>query len=200
MFFKRILDVVVSFIAILILIPLMALIAMLVKIRIGSPVLFKQHRPGHKEKIFLLYKFRTMTNDTNQKGELLPDNERLTKFGSFLRSTSLDELTSLFNILKGDMSFVGPRPLLVEYLNIYNDDQRKRHNAKPGLTGKAQVNGRNLLSWKDKFELDVSYVENITFMNDFLIFFKTIFKVISRTGISSENSATMEKFNISDNE
>jgi len=169
-------------------------IAVLVRIKLGKPVIFKQKRPGLNEKIFTLYKFRTMTNEKDSSGNLLPDRDRLTKFGRFLRSTSLDELPELINILKGDMSFVGPRPLLVQYLPLYNEHQRKRHNVKPGLSGWAQVSGRNAISWEEKFDLDVEYVNKVSFLFDLKIFFLTIKKVIMREGINQEGEATMEYF------
>ena len=176
------------------------LVALLVKTKLGSPVLFKQERPGMidkktgEEKIFTLCKFRTMTDERDENGELLPDEIRLTKFGRFLRSTSLDELPEFINILKGDMSFIGPRPLLVKYIPLYSFEQRRRHLVRPGLSGWAQVNGRNALSWQDKFNYDVEYVDNISFSLDVKIFFKTIMSVLKREGISSETSATMEAF------
>lgn len=169
-------------------------VALLVRINLGSPVIFKQQRPGLNEKIFTMYKFRTMTDERDENGELLPDAVRLTKFGKFLRSTSLDELPELFNILKGDMSIVGPRPLLVQYLPLYNEHQRRRHEVRPGLTGLAQVNGRNAISWEEKFDLDVQYVDNVTFINDWKIIFTTLKKVTLREGINSETAATMEFF------
>jgi lipopolysaccharide/colanic/teichoic acid biosynthesis glycosyltransferase len=159
----------------------------------GNPF-FTQLRPGKNEKIFKLIKFRTMTNEKDKDGNLLPDEKRLTGYGKFLRSTSLDELPELLNILKGDMAIVGPRPLLVQYLPLYNDRQKLRHNVRPGLTGLAQVNGRNSLTWEQKFEDDVTYIENITFIGDIKIIFKTAISVLKREGISSENNATMEEF------
>jgi len=193
-YFKRLFDFSVSLIALILLFPLLLFIAVLIRIKLGSPIIFKQDRPGLNEQIFTLYKFRTMTNNKDQQGVLLPDSDRLTKFGKFLRSTSIDELPGLINIIKGDMSIVGPRPLLVEYLDLYSIEQRKRHEVRPGLSGYAQVNGRNALSWEDKFKLDVIYVNNVTFKHDIGIIIKTILKVIKREGISSTNSATMEKF------
>ena len=168
--------------------------SILVRIKLGSPVIFKQERPGLNEKKFTLYKFRTMTDERDENGELLPNHIRLTKFGKFLRSTSLDELPELFNILKGDMSFIGPRPLLVEYLPLYNEHQKKRHNVRPGLSGLAQVNGRNELTWEEKFDYDVKYVENVSFLLDIKLIFKTIFKVFKREGINKSEQITMEKF------
>lgn len=193
-FVKRAMDFILSLIAIILLSPLLLLIAILVRLKLGSPILFKQERPGLNEKIFTLYKFRTMNEKRDEKGGLLPDNKRLTNFGRFLRSTSLDELPELFNILKGDMSFVGPRPLLVQYLPLYNSHQRRRHKVRPGLSGLAQVNGRNSISWEEKFELDVHYVENVSFLNDWKIIFLTLKKVILREGINSSSTETMEPF------
>ena len=193
-FIKRPMDFILSLLAIIVLSPLMIIIAVLVRIKLGSPVLFKQERPGLNEKIFTMYKFRTMTDERDENGKLLPDSLRLTKFGKRLRSTSLDELPELFNILKGDMGFVGPRPLLVQYLSLYNDHQRRRHEVRPGLTGNAQVNGRNAISWEKKFDLDVAYVDNVTFIGDLKIIFLTIKKVLLREGISSDTSVTMEPF------
>ena len=193
-FIKRPMDFILSLFAIIVLSPLMIIIAILVRLKLGSPVIFKQKRPGLYEKIFAMYKFRTMTDEKDGNGELLPDNLRLTKFGKTLRSTSLDELPELFNILKGDMSFVGPRPLLVQYLSLYNDHQRRRHEVRPGLTGNAQVNGRNAISWEEKFNFDVAYVDNVTFIGDWKIIFLTIKKVLLREGISSDMSVTMEPF------
>lgn len=183
-----------SFVAFLALSPLLLIIALLVRINLGSPVIFKQQRPGLNEKIFTLYKFRTMTDKRNVKGELLADELRLTRFGKFLRSVSLDELPELFNIIRGDMSLIGPRPLLVEYLPLYSDYQKRRHEVRPGLTGLAQISGRNSLSWEDKFKLDIQYVNNITFVGDLKILLFTVIKVFSRDGINSECAATMEEF------
>ena len=193
-YFKRVLDFLLSLIAIIILSPVLLVIAILVRIKLGSPVLFKQERPGKNEKIFTLYKFRTMTDKKDEKGNLLPDEDRLTKFGKILRSTSLDELPELFNILKGDMSIVGPRPLLVEYLELYNEEQKHRHDVRPGLTGLAQISGRNSISWEEKFKDDIKYVNKVTFINDVKIILKTIVKVFKREGISQEGNATIEKF------
>jgi lipopolysaccharide/colanic/teichoic acid biosynthesis glycosyltransferase len=192
--FKRLFDIIFSFIALIVFLPLLFLIFVLVKIKLGSPVIFKHQRPGLNEKIFTLYKFRTMTNIKNEDGKLLPDFQRLTKFGKFLRSTSLDELPSLVNIIKGDMSIVGPRPLLVEYLKLYNDEQKKRHIVRPGLTGLAQVSGRNAISWTEKFKSDQKYISNITFLNDLKIILLTIKKVFIKEGINSSNYDTMEIF------
>ena len=193
-YIKRILDIISSLLAIIILSPLLAVTAVLVKTKLGSPVLFKQERPGKDEKIFTLMKFRTMTDERDENGELLPDEVRLTKFGKFLRSTSIDELPELFNILKGDMSVIGPRPLLVEYIPRYNEHQHRRHEVRPGLSGWAQVNGRNTVSWEDKFDMDVHYVDNYSFAMDVKILFMTVLNVLKREGISSETSATMEVF------
>lgn len=193
-FFKRFLDILLSIIAIIVLSPVMLITAILVRIKLGSPIIFKQARPGKDEKIFYMYKFRTMTSEKDADGNLLPDEVRLTSFGKKLRSTSLDELPELFNILKGDMSIIGPRPLLIQYLERYNDEQKHRHDVRPGLTGLAQVNGRNAISWQDKFKYDVEYTRNITFMGDIKIFFKTIKAVFVKEGINSDTSATMEEF------
>lgn len=193
-YIKRILDIISSLLAIIILSPLLAVTAVLVKTKLGSPVLFKQERPGKDEKIFTLMKFRTMTDERDENGELLPDEVRLTKFGKFLRSTSIDELPELFNILKGDMSVIGPRPLLVEYIPRYNERQHRRHKVRPGLSGWAQVNGRNSISWEDKFDMDVHYVDNYSFAMDVKILFMTVLNVLKKEGISSETSATMEVF------
>ncbi|MDM5285516.1 sugar transferase [Peribacillus frigoritolerans] len=193
-FIKRAMDFILSLIAIVILSPILLVVALLVRVKLGSPVLFKQKRPGLNEDVFMMYKFRTMTDERDEHGELLPDNVRLTRFGRLLRSTSLDELPELFNILRGDMSIVGPRPLLVQYLPIYNDHQKRRHEVRPGLSGLAQVNGRNAISWENKFNLDVEYVENVSFMGDWKIIFLTIKKVFVREGINSEVAATMEPF------
>lgn len=193
-YFKRVLDFLLSLIAIIVLSPILLIVAILVRVKLGSPVIFKQKRPGKNEKIFTLYKFRTMTDAKDKEGNLLPDSERLTKFGKTLRSTSLDELPELFNILKGDMSIIGPRPLLVEYLPLYNEEQKHRHDVRPGLTGLAQISGRNSISWEEKFNDDIKYIKNITFINDIKIFFNTIIKVFKREGISQENNVTMEKF------
>lgn len=193
-YLKRLLDLFLSLIAIIILSPVLLIVTILVRIKLGSPVIFKQKRPGLNEKVFTLYKFRTMTDKRDKFGELLSDSERLTSFGKLLRSTSLDELPELFNILIGDMSIIGPRPLLVQYLPLYNEHQKRRHDTKPGLSGLAQVNGRNAISWEDKFDLDVEYVENLSFILDCKIIFMTIKKVFEREGINSETSATMEPF------
>lgn len=191
---KRCLDIVLSLCGIIVLSPVLLVLFILVRVKLGSPVLFKQERPGKGEKIFTLCKFRTMTDARDEKGELLPDEVRLTKFGRLLRATSLDELPELFNVLKGDMSVIGPRPLLVRYLPRYNSFQRRRHEVRPGLTGLAQVNGRNALTWEEKFEYDVRYVDNLTFAMDVRIFFATVRAVLKHEGINSETSATMEEF------
>lgn len=193
-YIKRMLDVMLSGVALVLFAPFFLITAILVRTKLGSPVLFCQERPGKNEKIFKLYKFRTMADYRDESGNLLPDEVRLTQFGKLLRSTSLDELPELWNILKGDMSIVGPRPLLVKYLPLYNDDQRRRHHVTPGLTGWAQANGRNALSWEDKFKLDVYYVDHLSFFMDLKIIFLTIKSVLCRQGISSETSATMEAF------
>lgn len=191
---KRPMDFILSLIAILVLSPVLLIVAILVRVKLGSPVLFKQKRPGLNERIFMMYKFRTMTDETDKNGELLPDSVRLTKFGRFLRSTSLDELPELFNILKGDMSIIGPRPLLVQYLPLYNGHQKRRHEVRPGLSGLAQVNGRNAISWEEKFNLDVEYVKNMSLIGDWKIILLTIKKVFVREGINSESATTMEPF------
>lgn len=194
-FIKRPLDAVCALLALVVFCWLYAIVAVLVRVKLGSPVLFKQDRPGKDEKIFKLYKFRTMTDERDENGELLSDEIRLTKFGKFLRKTSLDELPEAINILKGDMSVVGPRPLLVEYLPRYNARQKHRHDVRPGLSGLAQINGRNACSWEEKFEYDIQYVNKITFIGDFKIVFKTVFKsFFKHEGISSATSATMEVF------
>lgn len=193
-FIKRILDFILSFLALVILSPLLILTAFLIRIKLGEPVFFKQLRPGKNEKIFGILKFRTMTDAKDENGNLLPDEIRLTRFGQFLRSTSIDELPELLNILNGDMSIVGPRPLLVQYLERYNEEQKHRHDVKPGLTGLAQVNGRNGITWEEKFHYDLEYVKNITFYGDCKIIFQTVMKVFGREGISSTTSVTMEEF------
>ena len=193
-FVKRILDIILSLIALIIFSPLLISTAILVRFKLGSPILFRQARPGKHEKIFHILKFRTMTDEKDKDGNLLPDEIRLTKFGQFLRSTSIDELPELLNILKGDMAVVGPRPLLVQYLSRYNDEQRHRHDVKPGLTGLAQVNGRNGITWEQKFSYDLQYVKNVTFLDDCKIILQTVQKVFQRQGISSATSVTMEEF------
>ena len=192
--FKRPLDFLMALIGLVVLSPLMLAIAIMVSVKLGRPVIFKQLRPGLNERIFTLYKFRTMTDECDENGELLPDEQRLTPFGKWLRSTSLDELPELWNILKGDMSFVGPRPLLVEYLPLYNEQQRRRHIVRPGLTGLAQVSGRNAVSWEEKFLLDIEYINNITFWGDLAILAKTVLVVLRREGINSPACATAEVF------
>lgn len=191
---KRSLDFICALCGIVVLSPILLITALLVKMKLGSPVIFKQERPGLNEKIFTLYKFRTMTDEKDENGNLMPDEVRLTKFGKWLRSTSLDELPELFNILKGDMSIVGPRPLLPEYLPRYNRYQARRHEVRSGFTGLAQVRGRNAISWEEKFDWDVKYVDHISFLLDMKIIFRTVKIVFCREGISSETSATMEKF------
>lgn len=193
-YFKRAFDVTLSTGALIVLSPVMGITALLVRNKLGSPVIYTQERPGLNEKIFKLYKFRTMTNKTDSNGELLPDEDRLTDFGKLLRSTSLDELPELINIIKGDMSIVGPRPLLVRYLDRYNEEQRHRHDVRPGLTGYAQAHGRNALSWEDKFKMDVWYTKNVTLKNDIKIIIDTVINVLNKEGISSNTSATMEEF------
>lgn len=191
---KRGLDFLLALIATIVLSPVLLVVAILVRIKLGTPVLFRQQRPGLNERIFTIYKFRTMTDARDDKGELLPDEVRLTRFGQVLRSTSLDELPELFNILKGDMAIVGPRPLLVQYLPLYNDQQKQRHAVRPGITGYAQVNGRNSISWEEKFEMDIYYTEHLTWWMDVKVFCKTMKAVVAREGISSESSVTMEPF------
>jgi len=199
-YIKRPLDCILAAGAFVVLSPVMGVTALAVRKKLGTPVLFSQERPGRidpktgKEKIFKLYKFRSMTDERGADGELLPDEIRLTDFGKLLRSTSLDELPELINIIKGDMAIVGPRPLLVRYLPRYNEHQRRRHEVRPGLTGLAQVHGRNSVGWEDKFNWDVEYVDNISFVNDAKIIFKTVTSVLKREGISSDTSATMEEF------
>lgn len=193
-FIKRCLDIILSFVTLLLLSPLLIIVSILVKFKLGSPVLFRQQRPGKNGKIFCIYKFRTMTDAKDDNGNLLPDGIRLTKFGQFLRSTSIDELPELLNILKGDMSIVGPRPLLVQYLDRYTEEQRHRHDVRPGLTGLAQINGRNGITWEEKFSYDLAYVRNVTFLGDCKIILKTVIKVFEREGISSATSVTMEEF------
>ncbi len=193
-YLKRPMDFALSLCAIIVLAPILIIVAVLIRVKLGSPVIFKQKRPGLNEKIFTMYKFRTMTDERDEKGELLPDKIRLTRFGKFLRSASLDELPELFNILRGDMSVVGPRPLLVQYLPLYNEEQKQRHDVRPGLSGLAQISGRNALSWENKFDLDVHYVENVSFIDDWKIIFLTIKKAFKREGINQAGEATMEPF------
>lgn len=193
-YIKRPQDMLCALLALIVLSPILLITAFLVRVKLGSPVIFKQERPGLNGKIFTLYKFRTMTDERDSEGNLLPDEVRLTKFGKLLRSTSLDELPELLNILFGDIAVIGPRPLLVEYLPRYNAEQRRRHEVRPGLSGLAQVNGRNAISWEDKFKYDVQYVDHVTFIGDWKIIFQTILNVIKREGINSETAATMEVF------
>ena len=200
LFFKRFIDIICSLLVLILFCWLYVIIAILVKIKLGSPVLFKQERPGKidpktgKERIFCLFKFRTMSDARDENGELLPDSVRLTPFGIWLRQTSMDEIPEAINILKGDMSLIGPRPLLVRYLERYNEEQHHRHDVRPGLTGYAQAHGRNNVSWEDKFAMDVWYTKNVTFANDMRIILDTIKTVLKREGISSETSATMDEF------
>ena len=193
-YIKRPQDFLCALAAVVVLSPVMAVTSLLVRLKLGSPVIFKQERPGLNGKVFTLYKFRTMTDEKDTEGNLLPDEVRLTDFGKMLRSTSLDELPELFNILKGDMSIIGPRPLLVRYLSRYNEEQHHRHDVRPGVTGYAQAHGRNGVSWEDKFAMDVWYTKHITFIGDVKIIWDTVMTVVKREGISSETSATMEEF------
>lgn len=199
-YIKRMLDVFFSVFSLSILTPLLLLIALVVRIKLGSPVIFKHERPGLHEKIFTLYKFRTMTDERDESEMLLPNHERVTNFGRMLRSTSLDELPELVNIIKGDMSFIGPRPLLVEYLPLYDSKQILRHNVTPGITGLAQVEGRNSISWEEKFELDLSYIERLSFYLDMKIVFKTIKSVFFRENINESGNISMSKFTGSSNQ
>ena len=195
-YIKRLLDIILSLLAIIILLPIFLLVGLLVLIFIGKPAIFRQKRPGKDEKIFTLYKFRTMTNQKDKDGNLLPNELRLTKFGNFLRKTSLDEIPEFINILKGDMSFVGPRPLHVEYLKFYNKEQKHRHDVRPGLTGLAQVSGRNSISWTERFKYDIDYINNITLLNDIKIVVLTVKQVICKKNIYAENNSSfMERFN-----
>ena len=191
---KRAFEFVLASMAILFLLPIFLIISIMVLLNMGTPILFEQSRPGLNSKTFKIYKFRTMTNKYDKNGNLLEDKERLSNFGSFLRSTSLDELPTLWNVVCGNMSFVGPRPLLIEYLPLYSKDQARRHDVRPGITGWAQVNGRNAISWNEKFELDIWYVENQSFTLDIKIIYLTLKKVIMRDGISHNNHVTMDKF------
>lgn len=191
---KRLFDIVASFFGLLLLSPVIAIVAWQIRRKLGSPVLFRQVRPGKDGKPFEMIKFRTMRDAVDANGNPLPDEERMTPFGSFLRSSSLDELPELWNVLKGDMSLVGPRPLLMEYLSLYSTEQYRRHEVRPGVTGWAQINGRNAISWEDKFKLDVWYVDNRSFWLDLKIVFLTVKKVVVRDGISAEGEATMSKF------
>ncbi|MFU2511055.1 sugar transferase [Pseudoalteromonas sp. ASV78] len=197
---KRLFDFLVVLCAILTLLPVIIIVAVLIHFKLGSPILFTQDRPGLNGKIFKMMKFRTMLDGKDKQGNLLPDNERMTKFGAFLRSTSLDELPGLFNVLKGDMSLVGPRPLLVQYLPLYNKQQARRHNVRPGITGWAQVNGRNAISWEQKFKFDVWYVDNQSFLLDFKILLLTVKKVFVREGISADGHVTIDPFKGSNND
>ncbi len=192
-YIKRILDFILSLIALIVLSPVLLVVAILVRIKLGSPIIFKQQRPGKDERIFTLYKFRTMTDKKDENGNLLPDSERLTKFGKVLRSTSLDELPELVNILKGDMSIVGPRPLLVKYLPYYTEEERHRHDVRPGLTGLAQVSGRNTISWKEKFDKDIEYVNNISFFNDCSVIIKTVIAVFKHDGVKLQAIPDLDK-------
>ncbi|WP_077369214.1 sugar transferase [Anaerosalibacter sp. Marseille-P3206] len=191
---KRSLDFTLSLLAIIVLSPIMLLVAILVRINLGSPIIFKQRRPGLNEKIFTVYKFRSMTNEKDESGEFLPVELRITKFGKWLRSTSMDELPQLINILKGDMAIVGPRPLRVEYLELYNDEQRKRHNVRPGLTDLSAIRGRSNVSWEDQFKHDIEYIENLSFLLDLKIVIFTVITVIKREGVSQEGHITREPF------
>lgn len=195
-YIKRILDFILSLISIIILMPVMIVIYILVRIKLGKPVIFKQERPGRNEEIFTLYKFRTMTEEKDEKGNLLPDEQRLTKFGKMLRRTSLDELPELFNILKGDISIVGPRPLAIIYLPYYNEKEKHRHDVRPGLTGLAQVNGRNNLIWEDRFKYDLKYVENVSFINDCKIILKTIMEIFKKEDIVTRGTGKNIDFNV----
>ena len=194
-YIKRTLDLILSLMALIVLMPLMIIIGILVRINLGSPIIFKQKRPGKNEKIFTLYKFRTMTDKRDIDGNLLPDEYRLTKFGKFLRSTSLDELPELINIIKGDMAIVGPRPLLVEYLPYYTEEEKHRHDVRPGLTGLAQVNGRNLLEWDERLKKDLEYINSISVKNDLFIIFRTIINVIKRKDIAVRREHNMLSLN-----
>ena len=197
---KNLFDKTLALFLIILFSPIYIIVSLLIFFKMGSPILFRQKRPGYKEKIFGIYKFRTMTNEKDEFGNLLPDDKRLVGIGKFIRSTSLDELPQLFNVLKGEMSFVGPRPLLEEYLPLYNEKQKRRHDVKPGITGWAQVNGRNAISWEQKFDYDVWYVDNQSFWLDIKILWLTFLKVVKRSDISSSTSSTMEKFTGSKNE
>ena len=197
---KNLFDKTLALFLIILFSPIYIVLSLLIFLKMGSPILFRQKRPGYKEEIFGIYKFRTMTNEKDANGNLLPDDKRLVGIGKFIRSTSLDELPQLFNVLKGEMSFVGPRPLLEEYLPLYNEKQKRRHDVKPGITGWAQVNGRNAISWEQKFDYDVWYVDNQSFWLDIKILWLTFLKVVKRSDISSSTSSTMEKFTGSKNE
>lgn len=197
---KRLFDFLVALCALFTLLPIIIVVAVLIRFKLGSPILFTQDRPGLNGKVFKMMKFRSMLDGKDKQGNLLPDDERMTKFGAFLRSTSLDELPGLFNVLKGDMSLVGPRPLLVQYLPLYSAEQARRHNVRPGITGWAQVNGRNAISWDQKFKLDVWYVDNQSFLLDFKILLLTVKKVFVREGISADGHVTIEPFKGSNND
>lgn len=192
---KRLIDIVCSGLGLIIISPILLIVAVLIRIKLGSPIFFTQDRVGKDGRIFKMIKFRTMLDATDKWGELLPDEDRLTPFGKMIRSTSIDELPELINVFKGDMSLVGPRPLLVEYKELYSPEQFRRHEVRPGITGWAQVNGRNSISWKERFELDVEYVENFNLFMDIKILFMTVFKVLKKDGISQDGHVTMEKFN-----
>lgn len=192
---KRCIDIILSVLALILLMPVIIIVCILVKVKLGSPIFFSQERPGLNEQIFKMYKFRSMTDGRDANGVLLPDEQRLTSFGRFLRSSSLDELPELFNVLKGEMSIVGPRPLRVSYLPLYNAQQRVRHNVRPGITGWAQVNGRNNVSWEEKFAMDARYVENQSLLLDLKIIWKTVKVVIKREGINQSESIPMQPFN-----
>lgn len=193
-YFKRFLDIIISLFGLIILSPIILIVAILVRIKLGSPIIFKQERPGKDEKIFKLYKFRSMSDKKDENGELLPDSERLTKFGKILRATSLDEIPELVNILKGEMSLIGPRPLAICYLPYYNEKEKHRHDVRPGLTGLAQINGRNAINWDKRFEYDIEYVNNITFINDCKILFKTFYKVLKRDDVVVTGTGTVIDF------
>lgn len=205
-YIKRPMDFTLALVALILLSPVFLIVSLLVRINLGTPVIFKQKRPGKDEQIFTIYKFRTMTDERNKNGKLLPNSIRLTKFGRFLRSTSLDELPELINILKGDMSFIGPRPLAIEYLPYYTEQERMRHSVRPGLSGLAQINGRNTVYWEERFLYDLEYVENITFLRDIKIILKTMIKVIKRVDIGESGVDTpidfdqyrREKFEVRD--
>ncbi|MBT1450707.1 sugar transferase [Glaciecola sp. XM2] len=197
---KRLFDLLFTVVCVSMLSPIIVIIAVLVRVNLGSPIIFSQNRPGLHGKIFKIMKFRTMLDIIDENGNLLPDDHRMTQFGRFLRSTSLDELPGLFNVLKGDMSLVGPRPLLVQYLPLYSDEQARRHNVRPGITGWAQVNGRNAISWDEKFKLDIWYVENQSLLLDIKILLLTVKKVFVRDGISAEGHVTIEPFKGSNND
>ncbi len=191
---KRLFDIILSIFLMVLLSPLFIIVSILIYIKMGRPILFRQVRAGFNEKLFTIYKFRTMSDIRDESGKLLPDDKRLDKFGKFIRATSLDELPQLLNVLKGDMSFVGPRPLLVEYLPLYSREQRRRHTVKPGITGLAQINGRNAIDWDSRFRYDIEYVDNHSFILDLKILWRTLLKVIKRDGVSADNHVTVEKF------